>query len=388
MHYYNMRDYPDNNGGYYPIHEGFGYSDFRDMHPVLKALLIATGIILAIFLVGVAITGVSIAMFWERIRNLGFVNTLKTTFQALIARAPLPDGFKVSMLGNPIFSLLIVGGLLTAGIMWYTASPTPIFNMVQRQESLPIAWKNAGAAAYLPIAIQLYGEPDFIEYGAGGMAIWNAQKLQQHGMPFVEVRLCDDDVAHCFPTSHSDFLKATIHYELSGADCTGYPIGMRKVLRANGSLTYDPEKRWLSAKCNSHGNVVAMLVLGTRINSGQVTLALAQDMEMFNKMLIKMQAEPTALTSLMAELEHAVQTNVETQGPGIRGDTAKLIPVDVPPMDELGIGCTSIFGDKAVDYYTGIYTNDGKVVPPIVPYDASNDPSQYLYLHIKGIQPN
>lgn len=398
FHYWNMRYNPDNNGGYYPPEhprysslEGFGDLSFIDQYinpyipsqlqPWMHTIILTLAGAILFLILGAFMAGISFFAYWRRIRTFGLLRVIRSTLRQLIDKIPvLSDNMRMYLMMYPIIFFVGLIALGAFAYLWYTGSRTPVYNIIPQQNPFAtLQWKNPAAAAYLSTAMALYGQPDFIEYAPGGIAVWEAGTLAAQGMPFIHVELTDEAVAHCFPQKHFDFLNVSIKYQLSGADCTGYPIAMKKVLRLSGGLTYDAEKRWLSAKCDSHEACLAMLVLATRVNTGQITLAMIQDIESLNKMLMVLKADPRAGAVLMNELVGAIHSNVITPGAGIRGDTAKLVLVEeLNPVERLGVGDKSVWGDQMVDYYDK--------QPACVPYDSENMPEQYVYLHIQGQQ--
>ena len=79
------------------------------------------------------------------------------------------------------------------------------------------------------------------------------------------IELRDESVPHCVPLPHRDFLYTFIKYEVS-------PDRFKDVLSLSGSVSYDPLKKLIRARCGSQEANIATLYLATEIASGKQTI--------------------------------------------------------------------------------------------------------------------
>ena len=119
-----------------------------------------------------------------------------------------------------------------------------------------LKWKHKDAADYLLKIIQLVGPPSSIDIAPGGMAIWKKEDLKD--TCYVRLELLDESIPHCRPKPHNDFFYTYVHYEI--------PMDtFQDVLILSGSVTYDPLKKWLRARCGSIEANNATLLLAIEI---------------------------------------------------------------------------------------------------------------------------
>ena len=137
-----------------------------------------------------------------------------------------------------------------------------------------IQWEHSDAKAYLKTAISKWGKPANISKQKGGYAIWNREQLKDTCFELIELR--DESVPHCVPLPHRDFLYSYIKYEVT-------PELFSDVLSLSGSVSYDPLKKLIRARCGSQEANISTLYLATQIASGKQTIDDIQKNELYKK---------------------------------------------------------------------------------------------------------
>ena len=84
--------------------------------------------------------------------------------------------------------------------------------------------------------VNKYGEPQVIADVPGGICIWTRDQLRN--TPFEEIVLRDEEVPHCVPANHIDFLYTYIRVYIP-------PEQINSVISISGSVNYDPLKTLL-----------------------------------------------------------------------------------------------------------------------------------------------
>lgn len=138
-------------------------------------------------------------------------------------------------------------------------------------------WENSDAVAYLAVATNKWGPPDNISKNKGGIAIWSRNKLKN--TCFEQIELRDESVPHCVPLPHRDFLYTYIKYDI-------HPDRFSDVLSLSGSVSYDPLKKLLSARCGSNEANIATLYLATEIASGNRNIDDIQKNKLYKKTIV------------------------------------------------------------------------------------------------------
>ena len=115
------------------------------------------------------------------------------------------------------------------------------------------------------------GPPDLIDRSPGGLAIWREGTLKSQGIPLVEVVLRDESISHMSPAPHRDYLYATYELDVPRDRITD-------VLALSDSVTYDPLKGEITARCHFMGANYATLYLSTLIADGTMGKDVAKDM--------------------------------------------------------------------------------------------------------------
>lgn len=115
------------------------------------------------------------------------------------------------------------------------------------------------------------GPPDLVDKSPGGLAIWREDTLKEQGIPLVEIILRDESVAHQSPAPHRDYLYAT--YKLNAPRDR-----ISDILALSDSVTYDPLKQEVTARCHFMGANYATLYLATLIADSTIGKDVAKDM--------------------------------------------------------------------------------------------------------------
>lgn len=117
------------------------------------------------------------------------------------------------------------------------------------------------------ILVSKYGRPSTVDTSRGGSAIWKKERLMNTVFERIELR--DESVPHCTPSSHSDFLYATVNYDVP-------PSKFLEISSVTGSIMYDPLKKELCVRGGSMEENIVTLALAIQIGEGQLSLQYAQ----------------------------------------------------------------------------------------------------------------
>lgn len=94
-------------------------------------------------------------------------------------------------------------------------------------------WKHKDAAKKVLDIAKLYGTPSTV---GRDIVIWNKTK------PFNQVYVKDESITHNFPVKHKDFLYSTKTIFVN-------PKYLDNFGRISGSISYDPLKKEVTARC-------------------------------------------------------------------------------------------------------------------------------------------
>lgn len=123
-------------------------------------------------------------------------------------------------------------------------------------------WSNKYAISLLKNLIPILGKPTSIAPNKHGLAHWTKDKLKAklfgERNVFEEHLLRDENVPHKCPRPHNDYFYSYIKVRI-------HPKKLEDVLSLSGSVTYDPLKMYLSARCASLEANIATLKLATDI---------------------------------------------------------------------------------------------------------------------------
>ena len=124
------------------------------------------------------------------------------------------------------------------------------------------------------ILIAQYGQPSSIDPSAGGTIVWKKNRLMNTVFDRIELR--DESIPHCKPAPHKDFLYAYVNYDVA-------PSKFLEVTSLSGSVSYDPLKKELRARCASMEANIATLALATHIGEDRVSLQYVQANELYKQ---------------------------------------------------------------------------------------------------------
>jgi len=101
-------------------------------------------------------------------------------------------------------------------------------------------WRFAAPKEEYSRLIKKYGLPNYINNEADGVAVWrdNNDNIKPHK----KIMLKDEYVAHSKPQQHYDYLYSVIKIYIP-------PDRLVDVIKVSGSITYDPLKKYLRARC-------------------------------------------------------------------------------------------------------------------------------------------
>lgn len=152
----------------------------------------------------------------------------------------------------------------------------------------PLDWHNKEAAQYVKIMISKYGMPSAVDPTPGGIAIFKKDILMN--TPFDRLEVRDESIPHVYPTPHSDFVYGFINYDVA-------PSKFLEVTSIAGSVSYDPLKKQLRARCKDIESVIATLALCTQVGEGQLSLNYVQSNELYPQYMVAAQ-DPEQLNKL------------------------------------------------------------------------------------------
>jgi len=141
-------------------------------------------------------------------------------------------------------------------------------------------WHNKDAAMCVKRMMMKYGIPSAVDPTSGGIAIWKKDKLMNDLFDRIEVR--DESIPHVYPSPHNDFVYGFVNYDVA-------PSKFLEVTSISGSITYDPLKKQLRARCGSIETVIATLALATQVGEGHLSLNYVQSNELFPQYMIAAQ---------------------------------------------------------------------------------------------------
>ena len=101
-----------------------------------------------------------------------------------------------------------------------------------------------GPVQYYSEIVKLYGPPSVYNNKPNGICIWIKGNTEKDIFPHEEIILRDGYVAHSRPVDHYDFMYSFIKVYIP-------PKYITKILKTTESVTYDPLKKILGARCGS-----------------------------------------------------------------------------------------------------------------------------------------
>lgn len=121
-----------------------------------------------------------------------------------------------------------------------------------------VKWPNWSPSPYdgLNGVVQELGPPSSANYSAGGMAVWNAKRLDNE--PWQRVIMRDEEIPNCCPEPTKDFLYVSLCLDLENA------LVESMVLSINEGIWYDSGKNRLWIRSNSLPSAVATALFVTQ----------------------------------------------------------------------------------------------------------------------------
>ena len=126
-----------------------------------------------------------------------------------------------------------------------------------------------------------FGQPDMIDRGVGGGAIWFGGTLKRQNKPWEMVMIMDEAIPHDEPAKHADFLYSWIRLNIPSEAV------MHDILRISDSISYDPLKRWLQVRCHFMGANLDTAFLAIRMAQVKTTLKEIKDKELYSKLIFR-----------------------------------------------------------------------------------------------------
>lgn len=182
-----------------------------------------------------------------------------------------------------------------------------IENFDENNKELFINWRHQDATNTLYQLIKQFGTADVFDMNEGGIAIWLNKSLKHkscYGAPccFHEIILRDESIPHKCPKPHNDFLYTSVNIDIN-------PNILMDVLSLSGSVSYDPLKKLLSARCGSLDANIATLKIATDIVNGKITINEVHQKKLYQKHLTSTFKDPRNTV----ELYHELCKNLKTQ---------------------------------------------------------------------------
>lgn len=164
-----------------------------------------------------------------------------------------------------------------------------------------LEWANSGEhnpyKRYTDV-VKEFGQPDIIDRSSGGVAVWKKSTLTYRGHCWDRVEIHDEQIPHDDPAPHVDFL-----YTWCKIDVPEDKIS--SILSISDSVTYDPLKKLVRARCHFHGANVATLLLVKRVVTGEMSIKEARNKYgdfIFSTVESSPKYDPEAYNSYVAEL--------------------------------------------------------------------------------------
>ena len=107
--------------------------------------------------------------------------------------------------------------------------------------TIPLYWSHSEPSSFLDAMIAQFGTPSVLDTSPGGCAVLKAYLLT--GTPFSEVVLKDQEILHCCPMPHNDYLYTSVCVDLT-------PKVQQDMLAITESVWYDRLAHVLTARCH------------------------------------------------------------------------------------------------------------------------------------------
>ena len=148
-------------------------------------------------------------------------------------------------------------------------------------------FKHQQAQAYVDTFSQMFRSPDVYAAVPGGIAIWYPKRTDMIEIGgkslqniFVEHWCRDEYIKHLKPKLHYDFFYSFISIDLNKRRWSD-------VLSVSGSVSYDPLKKQLYARCGSVEANIATLYTCMLINFGKVSIEDVQQNSLYKANIVK-----------------------------------------------------------------------------------------------------
>lgn len=125
-------------------------------------------------------------------------------------------------------------------------------------------------------AEKMFRNPDILAKKPNGIAIWYPKDNEKFPNIFAEHWCRDEYIGHKCPSPHHDFFYSFIKVNLNDKK-------WQDVLSVSGSVSYDPLKRLLSARCGSLEANIATLYTCLLVNNGVHTIKEIQSKGLYGK---------------------------------------------------------------------------------------------------------
>lgn len=155
----------------------------------------------------------------------------------------------------PLLLFFLVLGLFY--LMWRSTSQPSKNTVIGNQTA--INWLEKPKARYQDL-VNEYGEPKSADFSSGGYALWDGKNTS----PFDEIIIRDEEVPHCCPKEHYDFLLASLCLDIKDSK------DLMTILSLSKSVWYDQLKKMLWVRCHFMGANVATALLATRVLTGKL----------------------------------------------------------------------------------------------------------------------
>jgi len=139
------------------------------------------------------------------------------------------------------------------------------------------------------------GPASMVDARSGGLAIWYKRDLNDSsdGRCFEEIMVRDEYILHGHPKTHADFLYTQYKF------CVPEDL-VADVRDLSTSITYDPLKCWIRARCDSLAANAATLFLAKKIATREISGEEAKSE--YGKQIKKSVSDPTAYEKMLEYL--------------------------------------------------------------------------------------
>jgi hypothetical protein len=162
-----------------------------------------------------------------------------------------------------------------------------------------------------------FGAPTALDSTAGGVAIWKCEALRDGRMDqgiWHRIEMRDELVEHKSPAPHFDFLYTEFPLVIP-------PERVTEILALSKSVTYDPLKYVLTARCHFMEANVATTWLAMQIATGRMTLAPGERAKAYSDAIMGTAGNPKAYAKKVADLRAYI--NKDLKAAGINGNDCR-----------------------------------------------------------------